>query len=818
MEQELKKRLILGQKGKAILFAGAGCSIDCLNYENKILPTANPLLALFNKKLGKSISRLDIAASMYLDKDDRGYLNLLNETFFVKSVPNDLVDILRYDWDRIYTTNYDNALELSAQLAGKKARALTPQDDHKAQPHDNLQIVHLHGFIQQFDLDNVKTSCILDYNSNVANSVYDGPWAERLRLDIDSADVVVFIGYSLYDPEIAKLIRSAHTKDKVFFINSTQLNPELNYMQEKYGSVKSIGREGFAQILKSASKQAGKKPRQSYVCFDKGSTSEPLNDVVRQSDLNELFMFGNYDKQKAQADISNNSQKYIVKRDLVEKVISRIDEGADFISVFSRLGQGKTIFAQNLAAVLRAKGGGVTVFTATRNQMEFSDELNEIIEEYERPILIIDDFFRYKKHWDILANRGGKKIVVIATARINVFAPREREITEKFLNHEPEVFELGDLSVDEGRALVPLITHAGLWGSDAALSDADKLNKIRNTTDNGYQNNFSDILIGLMKSSDIVARFKKELDVLKEISRTCYDGILLIIYLEFTNNDPDITLLQEGFGNDLKEFLDGGDTEAIMRVFLVPDSFGIRYHSSVFSTFALDNALDSVDVTKVIQATVLKIATAPDLSQDYKRLLIDLMRFNYIKKLAIKNNFDHIFDFYDILSAEPEIAKDDLFENAFGMCERERGNLLEAMKHFRTSIALARNRGKFYVPYHAQNQLTVCLFEYGIQEDLSATDALSDLLESIKYLTLQADDERISGTGQAFAWHRQLGEFVDKYTSLFDENQRTVSKAHLLKYLNFIRSKVLNWEKRPGASRTVNELIRLTKNLSINEY
>lgn len=341
--ENLKKRLQLGAKGKAILFAGAGCSFDCVNYENEVLPTVNPLLSVFNQKLGKEISRIDIAASMLLDRSKEEYLNLLNDTFFVRSVPEDLVDLMQFEWDRVYTTNYDNALEVACARAGKKARPLVPTDDSKNQPKENLQIVHLHGYIERFTTDNVQRDCILDYNSNVANEVYDGPWADRLRLDISNADVVVFVGYSLYDPEIAKLIRAAeYTKEKVFFINGANASEELRYMQGNYGASKDIERDGLARILSSAKKQGQKANRETFVCFKRVPETTTGSDIIKKSDLDELFIFGNFDWTKAQSDAVSGTQKYIIRRDLVGKVSEYLENGEDFISVFSPLGYGKT--------------------------------------------------------------------------------------------------------------------------------------------------------------------------------------------------------------------------------------------------------------------------------------------------------------------------------------------------------------------------------------------------------------------------------------------------------------------------------------------
>lgn len=808
----LKRKLELGAKGKAILFAGSGCSIDCINYENSELPTANPLLKVINKQLTNEVSRLDIAASMLYDQNPSEYLNLINDTFFVKGVPDDLIDIMSYDWDRVYTTNYDNALETAAQKSGKKARAIIPEDLPENQPKGNLQIVHLHGYIERFNLENIQRSCILDYNSNIANSVYDGPWANFFRNDISTADVVVFIGYSLYDPEIAKLIRAAeYTKEKVYFVNSSRGNPEISYMQKQFGTSLDIEREGFSKVLMSAQKQAGKKQRESFVCFERGHYGNPGPIEVTRKDLHDLFMFGKYNATKALADAVNSKESYVIARDLVQSVLNKLDNGSNFISVYSPLGHGKTIFTRSLTAALQASGK--SVFRATRNQPEFRDEVQHILENYSNPIFIFDDFFRYTNQWEILSALDGQQVSIIATARVNVFTNREDEIEQRFLNHSPEVIKLEELSVKEGRSLVPLITQAGLWQESANLTDTKKLGKIRSKSKGGFHNNFADILIGLMESADIVSRFRKELNTLKEISVKCYEGVLLTIYIEFSNNDPDITLLQEGFGSDLKEFLNNTDTEELLRIFLIPDSHGIRYHSSVFSKYVLENACNPDDVIKVIRKTVVRLATSPEISNDYKKLLADLMRFNYLKSLCSDNNFDRTWDFYEKLSAYPEITRDDLFWNAFGMCERARHNFGDARKHFYTSISYAKNRGQRYVPYHAQNQLIVCILEAGIQVNISPQKAHADLLECIRLLLVQADDERAHGTGQAFSWHRQLGEFSDKYIPQFEESKKAAVRSHLMRYSNFIRTNVLNWERRSVAPKMIAVVDRIVASI-----
>ncbi|KAB0537339.1 hypothetical protein HNQ68_002729 [Pseudochrobactrum saccharolyticum] len=205
-------------KGRAILFCGAGASIDSINVNLQELPTINPLLAIMNKNLNTNYSRIDIAASKLADKSIEQYFKLITDTFKVTSVSDDMDDIIKYPWKRIYTTNYDNSIEMSCDKIRKKHHVYTQGDDPDNIVKSDLSIVHLHGYINRFDYKNIRESCILDYNSNIANNVYDGPWSVLLKNDMATADVIVFLGYSLYDPEIAKLMLSGKViKKKIFF-------------------------------------------------------------------------------------------------------------------------------------------------------------------------------------------------------------------------------------------------------------------------------------------------------------------------------------------------------------------------------------------------------------------------------------------------------------------------------------------------------------------------------------------------------------------------------------------------------------------------
>lgn len=269
LSDNFRETLEKASRGRAILFCGAGASLDSIGFDLQELPAANPLLGKFNDFLGKEFSKLPIAASKVADESIKDYFRIITDCFRVKAVSDDMKTIMSYPWSRVYSTNYDNSPEIACEQTGKHYQTLTAQDRPVDLLNDRLPIIHLHGFIKHFRIDTIRDECILDYASNVANKVYEGPWATELKNDISTADIVVFLGYSLYDPEIAKLILQGGTsKKKIYFVNFRIEDEELAYMQESFGNPLNIEKSGLAQIIYMPCPLDLRQPISSMFAFD----------------------------------------------------------------------------------------------------------------------------------------------------------------------------------------------------------------------------------------------------------------------------------------------------------------------------------------------------------------------------------------------------------------------------------------------------------------------------------------------------------------------------------------------------------------------
>lgn len=75
------------------------------------------------------------------------------------------MEICRYPWERIYTTNYDNAIELSLERGGKNFKYINNLEDVGQLDSGKTNIVHLHGFIDSWTVGNFVDSCILTSES-----------------------------------------------------------------------------------------------------------------------------------------------------------------------------------------------------------------------------------------------------------------------------------------------------------------------------------------------------------------------------------------------------------------------------------------------------------------------------------------------------------------------------------------------------------------------------------------------------------------------------------------------------------------------------
>jgi hypothetical protein len=134
--------------GSAMLFVGAGVSFLTKNAAGDPLPNGDQLKAYLHSETGATKSYpLEKISNYYVRKFGPMKLyDYLTQQFSVTSVNNRLPDLYKLPWCRIYTTNYDNAIE-NARKSTRSIASFTPSESAKSIP--DGAIVHINGFIER---------------------------------------------------------------------------------------------------------------------------------------------------------------------------------------------------------------------------------------------------------------------------------------------------------------------------------------------------------------------------------------------------------------------------------------------------------------------------------------------------------------------------------------------------------------------------------------------------------------------------------------------------------------------------------------------
>ena len=244
--------------GKALLFLGAGFSkgAKSLSLDGQQLtdfPGGQELAADLMKDLGESETEsLDRCAEFYEYKTSRAQLlSTLTKRLDVKLVADFQKNILSCPWNRIYTTNYDNIISNSKSLP-KKLRNIGLKDKIPHYTNSTIECLYINGYL---DMTSPQESTITitreDYASTDNEQRKD--IIRMFRTDVSMVEYVFFLGYSIYDIEVAQILQEdTSVKKKIFFIVGHNINVINEATISKYGTVVKITCEEFSYLLTNA--------------------------------------------------------------------------------------------------------------------------------------------------------------------------------------------------------------------------------------------------------------------------------------------------------------------------------------------------------------------------------------------------------------------------------------------------------------------------------------------------------------------------------------------------------------------------------------
>lgn len=518
--------------GNGLLFVGAGFSANAINMQNDKIPT----VAKFSKQLcelaglSEESENLGYSSEIYEEKlGINNLISLINKSFSANESKDLHKKISSIHWRRIYTTNYDNVLEIAHNDNGiKNVKSVTTADDPERILADRGTIVHLNGYVNRLSRTNYSSEFRLSDTSYLIDQFTETPWSRLFSNDVQNCDVLVFLGYSSkYDYELKKVLYNSTVKYKTYFIvDPDYTNEEEKFTMNKFGEVIIQPYCNISEIIEN--EKINHKKIEYIFKYKSLRRITPDPEKLGEESATEvvnLFMNGIVNDNH----IKNNLQGYFVQpypidcekhKVEIDEWIKSIFDKYRIVIAKSELGNGKTLFLKILSYRLT---NNYKVYYV-ENEDNIQRELDEIYRNNtdDDIILVIDDYnMRFKTL--TCCKMYKHKIRILTSCRTHLNSNIKQDLARLTGNNDDDIIavDINNLSHNEKVHLISIFDKYHLWGEKDFTSQAEKEKYL--TQD--CKGNYSNILLDLLSSRNIQEKIDEIYSDLRK-SKQVYDFIL----------------------------------------------------------------------------------------------------------------------------------------------------------------------------------------------------------------------------------------------------------------------------------------------------
>ncbi|MCL4273685.1 MAG: SIR2 family protein [Anaerolineales bacterium] len=737
----LQEGIEFALSGKSILFIGAGFSVDAQNLRGVSFKTGRKLakhLAELSGITGTQLDEisLDDAAEEYISANGKDKLiDELHNEFTAKVITSAQSVIAGIPWKRIYTTNYDNVMEKAYSENGKKLVPVTINDNIRDIPELNTLCVHLNGYIDRLDRNTLTSEFKLTETSYLTSSIEDTSWVSLFRTDIKSAQSVFFVGYSLADLDIKRiLMESEALKEKCFFVIGSPGKATINSCS-KFGEITGLDTSSFSVEVKTVSK--------NYVPpIDSGFSSSVIEKYIvpvekkeyLDKDLFSLFLQGYIDTSYLVNSL-NGEIKYFLERPQLGFVLEQIRYEQSVIVIHSELGNGKSLLLEGIK--YRASQAGFNVYTLLENSDDILEQIDSVFHDSGKKIIIIENYTDWMEPIRHISQISDDRCSVILTSRTSLHDVNIDRLSEMFPDLEVKEIPVDNLTDLEIKWFANVFDEFGLWGEHKNKSWAKKLEFLSVNCGGEFQG----ILLELLKSPNIISKLETIIENIKH-KKSYYQILITIMVLNTLNKTPSIERLIDYWGNQI---LDSNfKQDAAVRQLIDFQKNSITFKSSVTAKHILRNVVDVktlADVLIKLMQTSNRLAKPIQFHFDVKNLL---MRFSSLQELLPKNNStkSEIIRYYATIKNFNTINNYPLFWLQYAIACEVLEEFEQTEKYFQTAYSLADDL-PWFDTFQIDNRYAEFLINRAVKEKRNIQDAMSDFVEAHRLIHIQAKKERL---------------------------------------------------------------------------
>lgn len=690
-----------------VLFLGSGFSASAHGLSSKEMPIA----AALAQRIGDlnnfdADNDLRYASSRYLTKggDKTKLIKMLRETFTVKAVEESHKAIASAPWRRVYTTNYDLCYERAAEQIGKLVETV----DLSTRPSDlqaNSNVcIHLNGSIKNLSIDALDSDFKLTHSSYLSpDSFLNSAWFYSFKRDLEFSSAIVFVGYSMYDIEVQKILyENPEYISKTFFITSSLESEKSKFILEQFGSILPIGAAAFSEAVAKESDNFEVEPEELILSslWEYRFIENDIN--IRDSDVDAFLTHGVISDQLIDAAVmGTGGAPLLILRDELDRAQEFLKAKGN-IAITAEFGNGKSIFTRVLRTLLTLEG--MRVFTAEQADFRQHDDLEKIVSKGVRGFLIIDSYEQnlpLLRHYAEL-NPINLQIIICARAGIH---ERNRDYLSS-INLKINEISIDDMSFEEASRFVDIIDNIGFWRDKVSLSKEAKISIVK--IDNYGQISLN--LLSLLSSPHIVSRVRELMSYLLSVNdyRDTVFAVALLSAIDMPLNSSlisEIALNSKIYSNDFR------DNENFRQLFHMKGT-RIISKSSIFSVFLISQHFPS---SYIVDQLLKIVSHADNKFGEITQIQKNLLRFSVVERLLPeKQRMQNLIRYYENLKREVLWLKNDpQFWLQYGMAQLTYKNYDKAQLYFDQAYALARKKINYNTDYIDTQQARLFLLKAG---------------------------------------------------------------------------------------------------------
>ncbi|MGG5600619.1 SIR2 family protein [Myroides sp. C8-3] len=635
---------------KACLFLGAGAVASSKLKNGKNSPVGNQLAKeIFNHFYPDTEYNYESLAQVSEFVQSMFGEHILFEflqKYFTDIKPSlGLMNITKFNWANIYTTNIDRALETAYDKSNDKSQKLNvivnPKDIQTENRTINVNYFKLHGCI-----DNPSTKIVFSLQDYAKYKDEHLKLFNQLSIDLIEKPMI-FIGYSMLDSnfqsiwnELKEYCNSTFSTQRRYFIGP-KISPILmQYLTSNGFICYDSTLDEFMTLLITLSKG------QRTTLRDFFQDNFPINDLFKQIaispesayNIKQNFFFPKEEiarnLNKSNSFYKGNTPSWTdlkygldAQRDLLQDILTTFDSWYEnpkhsFWIITGKAGDGKTTLLKRIAIEI-AERIGDTIFYAKTKQFKNYTDLIDLYNEIDMPIVLcIDDVTDITGKINTLLTEiksAKAKILIIGAARSSDWYLGNADFFTK-----PLEFTLQNLTDNEiYRILDKLELHNGLFKLQnvtkeerfkrfkekansqllVAMKEATNAMSFNEIISNEYANIKDTKSREFYKNICLLSQFRLNIpqslfmrvfELKIEDIRLMYDSLQDIIYFE-TDAETDVQIRARH----------SVIAEVISQYFFNDDLEKIEYITNIFKQFIPSNSLEANLILKIYHNDIM---------------------------------------------------------------------------------------------------------------------------------------------------------------------------------------------------------------------